>query len=212
MEVRYIDGYAMVDGYKFRRDTKTGYYLSTKKIFGFRPRLHVYMWIKHNGEIPKGYQIHHKDENKDNNEIDNLMCMTKKKHLEWHGANIPDNRLEKIKKNLDNIRIKASEWHKSEEGRKWHSEHAKRLNLGKMGATKMNCEYCGKSFTSGKKHGKYCSPNCRSNHRRVSEIDNEKRICCICNSEYMVNKYSKSKTCNRVCSFKLSSITRKNAE
>ena len=45
--IKYKDGYAYVDGYKFRKDTKTGYYLSTKKIGVSRLRLHVYVWKKH---------------------------------------------------------------------------------------------------------------------------------------------------------------------
>ena len=47
MKITYKDGYAYVDGYKFRKDSKTGYYLSSKKIDGRRPRLHVYVWEKH---------------------------------------------------------------------------------------------------------------------------------------------------------------------
>ena len=38
---------AEIDGYKFRRDTRSGYYLSAKPIKnGKRMRLHVYVWEK----------------------------------------------------------------------------------------------------------------------------------------------------------------------
>src|SRR5690625_2719938 len=125
MEVEYKDGYAYVDGYKFRRDVDSGYYLATRNIGSSRKRLHVYMWEKYNGEIPKGYEIHHKDEDKDNNEIENLMCMTRKEHLRWHAENVPESRLEKWRKNLDKYaRPKAAEWHRSEEGRAWHRSQA----------------------------------------------------------------------------------------
>lgn len=36
---------AYFDGYKFRRDAKTGYYLATKPTYqGKRERLHCYVW------------------------------------------------------------------------------------------------------------------------------------------------------------------------
>ena len=67
----YENDYAIVDGYKFRKDQKTGYYLSNN-INGRRLRLHRYIYEKYNGEIPKGYDIHHKDHNKKNNTLENL--------------------------------------------------------------------------------------------------------------------------------------------
>lgn len=210
MKITYKDGYAYVDGYKFRKDSKTGYYLSSKKIDGRRPRLHVYVWEKHFGKIPKGYQIHHKDENKDNNEIDNLMCMTQKEHLHWHGENIPSDRLKKWQKNMEVQREKTKAWHSSPEGRAWHKKHAEKIGLAHIGKTPMVCENCGKEFTSGKKHGKYCSANCRSKSRRKSGIDNEMRKCVICGKTYSVNKYSKTKTCSKECKSKLQSIRKRN--
>jgi hypothetical protein len=61
------------DGYIFTRDKKSGYYLSAKPIHNDkRIMLHRYVWIKYNGEIPKGYSVHHIDENKENNDIMNL--------------------------------------------------------------------------------------------------------------------------------------------
>lgn len=210
MKITYKDGYAYVDGYKFRKDSKTGYYLSSKKIDGRRPRLHVYVWEKHFGKIPKGHQIHHKDENKDNNEIDNLMCMTQKERLRWHGENIPNDRLKKWQKNMEVQREKTKAWHSSPEGREWHRKHAEKIGLAHIGKTSMVCENCGKEFISGKKHGKYCSANCRSKARRKSGIDNENRSCVICGKTYSVNKYSKTKTCSKECSLKLRSIRKQN--
>ena len=44
-----------------------------------------FVWLKHNGEIPKGYLIHHIDENTLNDNIDNLALLTRKAHFEIHG-------------------------------------------------------------------------------------------------------------------------------
>ena len=47
------------------------------------------IWTKYNGPIPKDddgrfYEIHHKDGNRSNNNIDNLQCVSIKKHYEIH--------------------------------------------------------------------------------------------------------------------------------
>lgn len=64
--IQYVDNgdLAIFDGLSFRKDKKTGYYLNAKT----HKRLHVYVWEHFNGTIPKGYEIHHKDFNKKNNE------------------------------------------------------------------------------------------------------------------------------------------------
>lgn len=89
MKIKYsADGnYAFYCGYRFRKDPKTGYFLCTKKTdSGKRERLHVYVWRKERGEIPSGYHIHHLDENKDNNEPGNLVCISGKDHTSFHSA------------------------------------------------------------------------------------------------------------------------------
>ena len=48
---------------------------------GERKRLHVAIWEHENGrEVPSGYVIHHKDWNKTNNSVDNLVCITIREH------------------------------------------------------------------------------------------------------------------------------------
>ena len=43
-----------------------------------------FVWIKHNGKIPKGYLIHHIDEDTLNDDIHNLALLTRKAHFEIH--------------------------------------------------------------------------------------------------------------------------------
>ena len=47
---------------------------------------HVYVWLEHNKltEVPKGHIIHHKDLNKENNDIENLVLMKWGKHIALH--------------------------------------------------------------------------------------------------------------------------------
>lgn len=212
MEVQYDGDLAFVDGYKFRKDKKSGYYLSSKKIGTSRIRLHRYMWEKYCGEIPKGYEVHHKDEDKDNNEISNLELLTKKKHLLWHGENTPVEVRYKQMDNLEIARDKAIDWHKSEEGRQWHSEMAKSVWKERK-PIKYMCKNCDKTFESLKNNNaKFCSSTCRTAFRVKSGVDNEIRNCIVCGDEFSINKYRKTKTCSRSCASKLIHINRKSSK
>lgn len=55
-------------------------------------RIHQAIWAFYYGEIPEGYQIHHIDENKNNNAIKNLQCVTASEHAQIHhrgGCRVP---------------------------------------------------------------------------------------------------------------------------
>ena len=63
---------ACFDGLSFRRDKRTGYFLNAKT----HKRLHVYVWEYYNGgEVWNGYLIHPKDNEKNKNEIENLVFL-----------------------------------------------------------------------------------------------------------------------------------------
>lgn len=210
MEVKYDGDLAFVDGYKFRKDKGTGYYLSSRKIGTSRVRLHRYMWMKYYGEIPKGFEVHHKDGDKNNNEIENLELLTKKKHLALHAENIPEDLKTKWIDNLEKTaRPKAIEWHKSEEGRKWHSEMAKKV-AKEAGYRHSTCKHCGEKFKEkafGRKR-MFCSPTCQTAFRVKSGVDNEIRKCVVCGTKFSINKYRKTKTCSRSCASKLIHINK----
>lgn len=42
--------------------------------------MHRYVWEFYNGKIPKGYDIHHLNNQKHDNRIDNLECLSKSEH------------------------------------------------------------------------------------------------------------------------------------
>ena len=46
--------------------------------------LAVHVWEKHNGKVPKGYVLHHKDKDSLNDEIDNLETLTRSEHIAKH--------------------------------------------------------------------------------------------------------------------------------
>lgn len=71
--------FVMYDGKKWTISKTTGYYRLTnsrKKHIS----LHRYVYEKEKGAIPDGYDIHHLDEDKTNNCINNLECLPKSEH------------------------------------------------------------------------------------------------------------------------------------
>lgn len=72
--------FIIVDGYKFTIN-RDGYYECTTID---RLMLHNHEYEKINGLIPDGYEIHHIDHNKTNNNIENLMILTPKEHTTLH--------------------------------------------------------------------------------------------------------------------------------
>ena len=198
MTIQYIEGtnIAYYNGKRFRRE-KNKYYKRIEN--GHSLYLHRYVYQNEVGEIPKGYDIHHIDGNKANNDISNLKLLTKAEHKKAHVSE----ELAEIKRNnlKNNARPKAIEWHKSEAGRKWHSEIAKGRIITKKSLV---CSYCGNSFEGVPKHDNtFCSNRCKSAYRRKMGFDNEERICVMCNNEFLVNKYSKTVCCSKNCASKL---------
>ena len=189
--------YQYFNGVKFTRDDKTGYYLNST----IRKRMHRFVWEYHNGEIPEGYHVHHKDKNKANNDISNLMLMPFSAHAKLHNTETAKIRHDEMVVNLkENALPKAVEWHQSEEGRQWHKEHYEGMKHKWHPEEMMICEMCGKEYT-GKvsAENRFCSNKCRSAWRRKSGVDNEVRICVVCGSEFTTNKYTKVETCGRAC-------------
>jgi hypothetical protein len=65
---------------------------------GKNKMLHEYIWERHNCKKPKGFHIHHKDENKLNYNISNLILVTNSDHQRIHAGWIKNNDNEWIAK------------------------------------------------------------------------------------------------------------------
>ena len=181
-------------GKKFYLDKEKGYWISTTYP---RIRAHVWVWQQHYGKPPKGFHIHHKDENKSNNTIENLELMTVFDHLKMHGLK-PDQR-KRAALWCSAIRHLTKKWHASPEGIEWHRKHG--LETWKnRNSFKVKCNYCGKEAETKTYHQTFCSNACKSSYRRKSGIDDIERKCLNCKKEYTVNKYAKRKFCSRKCS------------
>lgn len=139
--------------------------------------LHRDIWEFHNGPIPEGYQVHHKDGDHLNNDIRNLECITRARHEELHSAERSAlGRSDAQVRHLASIREKAADWHKSEEGRRWHAEHGKASWEGRT-PTALVCRECGAGFESFRPDASFCSKKCqwRNWSKRNPGHDAEKR-------------------------------------
>ena len=182
---------------KFNGET---YYLCGNYYQRKGKRLHRAVWEHHNGPVPKGYHVHHKDGDRSNNDIDNLDLVLAKDHLRNHMST--EERKNKSRACIANAIKAAPKWHRGVDGKQWHSDHAKQIWEEKE-PTRQICSHCGKEFLSkgfARKNGNnFCGNNCRSAHRRETGVDNVERRCVVCGSSFVVNKYSKQENCSHEC-------------
>lgn len=193
--------FAYFDGLRFCRDEKTGYYLNAVT----HKRLHRYVYERVNGKIPAGYQIHHIDHDKGNNEPENLELLTAKQHRQRHSEEMTD---EQRQRRRDNMLYKAipaaASWHRSDKAKEWHKSQYERTKQLLHISGIMICKQCGKAY-EGKINGRnaFCSNACRSAWRRASGIDNEDRKCRVCGAIFSANKYAKTVCCSKSCAMRL---------
>lgn len=166
-------------------------------------RLHRMVWEFHNGPIPTGYDIHHINGDRADNDIDNLQMLTEQEHESLH-MSTPE-RKEQSRRHIKKAIEAAKGWHSSASGAAWHSEHAKEV-WAKTEPTEYTCTNCGKTYQSFGKYvagsNTFCSNNCKSAWRRKQGFDNVTRTCPICGEQFTASKYSKTVCCSQECARK----------
>src|SRR5689334_354604 len=119
--------------------------------------LHREVWKAAHGRIPKHHHVHHRDGNPSNNALENLECVPRSEHLREHM--LTDERRAISRTNLTKARVAASAWHKSPEGRAWHSRMSKAA-AKKRPKVACICEQCGAVFYSKRAEARICSVRC----------------------------------------------------
>lgn len=184
-------------GKKFYQDKKTGYWISTTSP---RIRAHVWVWTNEKYNVPKGCHIHHKNQNKSDNSIENLELMDRTSHLKLHMQS--EERRQKSREYADKYRPLTKEWHGSPEGLAWHKYHAEKCKFGKWEPKEFTCVFCNKKYITKKLSRTYfCSNNCKSAHRRANGLDDIQVPCEKCGTIFIKNKYAKRRFCSRMCSY-----------
>ena len=99
-----------------------GYYrISTRDKGNFEKYLHRLIYEDHYGEIPKGYIVHHKNENKLDNRIENLELLSRAEHTILHSTG---NQYWLGKKHTEETKQKISKTHK---GKKYSEERIQQM-------------------------------------------------------------------------------------
>lgn len=176
------------------------YYRSWNADLGRPDYLHRVIWQDNNGPIPEGFDVHHIDENPENNEPTNLEALSRQDHRMLHWESLNGAQKAAIRTNLvENARPAASAWHRSDKGRDWHSEKARKELPNRV--HRLDCGFCGCPITrvGVVQKGRFCSNACRAADRRASGVDNEVRACAYCSAAFTVNRYAKTETCSRAC-------------
>lgn len=212
------------NGIIYRKDKDGGHYFHHNGI-------HQAVWRYHYGAISNGYDIHHVDENKDNNSIENLKCLPHKEHMKIHKHCLT------IKEHTCIICGKKF----SSKGKKNYCSHT--CWLKSKGTFKI-CAFCGREFLAYLEDQKYCSIKCNNTARtqakketerickncgevftgRIGEFCSNKcyqrfnyrnnvveQTCAVCGKTFKAFKYNKvKKTCSHSCAAKLKQQHQKN--
>lgn len=131
------------------RETSNGYvacYLGGGKIYQ-----HRWVWEQAHGPIPAGFHIHHKDRNRQNNRLENLVLCRPKAHRRHHNATAP--RVMLACEDCGAVVTRIQNDKRPPVCRKCQSRRAEaRRKVSRV------CAYCGKTFVSRK--GAFCSQRC----------------------------------------------------
>lgn len=215
------DTHQKFDGVVYRK-TCGGHYFYSMAI-------HRAVYSYYYGVIPKGFDIHHLDENKNNNSAYNLNLLTRSEHMKMHE-----------KKRIKQICPICGKTFYSTKYKKTCSEMCWRKSKGVI----TKCKHCGKEFLKYLKEQEYCSISCGTaamdasrnkinriciqcgkEFRAISEgalycsskcanryhyqHEREDRKCVICGKTFNVYKGLTTQTCSPSCGAKLSHIRRK---
>lgn len=109
--------------------------------------LHRQIYIDNFGEIPKGFHIHHKDGDPDNNSPDNLQALPSREH----------NRItqEEYKNNPEWVEEQRKRFNSREWREKMSYAQKNRRRIVK------SCDLCGDKFETSSSNAKWC-PLCKS--------------------------------------------------
>ena len=148
--------------------------------------LHRLLWIYYNGNFPEGYHIHHCDLNPENNQLDNLQCLSSSDHKKIHAT------LEK------KIEVSCSAC-----GKKFLTiaRNPSRFcsNKCRYESTKEEraCSVCGKIFFA-RKYDKTitCSSACANILRAKAPRPTITGTCAYCGKEFTTTKTGRNKFCS----------------
>jgi hypothetical protein len=126
-------------------------------------RLHRKVWEDANGPVPKGMHLHHVDEDRANNQLSNLVLMTRRQHFQKHWT---QERIERGRVHMaKNVIPKAALWHKDPANHDAISKSVKagwknRREIGPQAT--LTCVVCGDEYQTYRPDvSQFCSRSCK---------------------------------------------------
>lgn len=192
------DTHQKFNGVTFHNDGKKHYRVNIP--------LHRAVYSYYLGDIPIGYDIHHIDENKSNNDVSNLQLLSKREHVAIHHRGIC---YAKTSEKFCVVCGKSITKRNNGRNKFCSSECAAKFNY-QQSLESRSCVICGNTFVCDK-HSKTqtCSPTCSLKIRFLNYTPvpkTEKRLCVICGKEFESIKSKPTCTCSKSCATKLSWI------
>lgn len=184
------------NGITYRKPPSYAYY------YNRRPKnsLHRAVWTHHNGTIPDGFHIHHIDEDTENNDITNLMCVSNSDHRKIHSPR--ESPLEKTCPHCGRTFLCVPE----RRARAADGYHGKRSTFCSIKCSKQClpersfvCVQCGNEFstTGCIKVVRFCSAACQGKHEYLHRPGYDK-VCAGCGTLFK-GKHKVSKYCTSKC-------------
>ena len=142
---------------------KDGYYHITSRREGNNKKfLHILVWERKNGKKPNNFVIHHRDFNKKNNRINNLMLLSDHEHRSLHTSGEQNPQYGKpnpirSKLNKQQIGDKNPFYGKEHSNESLLQMSSQKNNTGIFRVSKRICKKCNRGFIYGyrwKKNGK----------------------------------------------------------
>lgn len=161
--------------------------------------IHQAVYNYYCGEIPDGYIIHHIDENKADNDISNLECLTPTEHRRIHNFISPVRHA--ICKNCGKIFLYRNAGTSSNFcSDKCRGTYKARVKTSAVYETR-TCEICGKEFRTRKRDSATtCSKKCAVAKKNKNYIPPKiTAVCKVCGREFLTNKSKPSSCCSTHC-------------
>ena len=164
--------------------------------FLYSNMIHRDVWRYYHGEIPIGCEIHHDNENKEDNTISNLQLLTKSEHRALHNRRLAKPNIEK------NCPICGKKFLPENSNVKYCSRECYYESRFVAKVEKI-CPICGKKFLVARTHSaqRYCSRQCAG---KAITIHNPNKVCPVCGKAFTVTgSHTKQLCCSHSCGAKL---------
>ena len=169
------------------------FYKGVGKSFCCTISIHRFVWTYFNGEIPDGYDVHHRDFNHDNNDIANLELVTKDAHQKIHAAVKVETQARK--KSTFTCAVCGREYEAANRGNNAYcSAECKKIAERARAAETKTCEICGKEFTTSD-DAKFCSRKCIGESFKRQEV----KTCPMCGKIFSDAVSKRRKHCSPEC-------------